>query len=113
MDVRRLSRGFDRRERLEDPIAMFRAGRDEPGIARLQHHHLTFQVEFGAPADHIADGLLVAAIDRLIIVRPFGRPQGHGDALARNEILLTEITLGRVLRTHLFHACVRHCSSTM
>lgn len=47
-------------EGLKDPVAVLSTTRNDPRISSLQYERLIFQVQFGAPFDHIAGGFVVA-----------------------------------------------------
>src|SRR2546425_5195350 len=76
-----------RGERFQNAVAMTRPMRDDPTIPRLKLEELTFELQFRAPTDHIANRLVFASGQFLVIVRRF-LPEPHRDSDARGQILL-------------------------
>src|SRR5262249_15769859 len=73
--------------------------------------HLPFQMQFGAPADHVTDGLVIARGRGFGLARLFLFPDTHRNMNARSEILLPHLPLRRILRLDLLDACVSHFAS--
>src|SRR2546430_12664614 len=58
--VKRRRRRFDGPKARENAIRVTRAARDDVRIARLEDHHLAFEMKLGTPLADVADDLVVA-----------------------------------------------------
>src|SRR5215510_7707726 len=68
-------------------------------------------MQFGAPADHVPDGLVIARGRWFGLARLFLFPETHRNVNARGEILLPHLPFRRILRLDLLDACVSHFAS--
>src|SRR5262245_55637059 len=68
-------------------------------------------MQFGAPADHVTDGLVIARGRWFGRARLFLFPDTHRNMNARSEILLPHLPFRRILRLDLLDACVSHFAS--
>src|ERR1700704_4086462 len=104
-------RGFDSRKGFDDPVAVLRICRHEPGIARGQMDGLTFKVEFGPSGNDVTDRLVVAAAGGFVRLRRFVPPQSHGQMFSRHEIGLSHRALRRGLFRNFLDRAVVHVSA--
>src|SRR5262245_8242431 len=91
---------------------MRRPFRHNPGVTRFEQHHLPFQMQLGAAADHKTDGLIIAYGRGFGLARLRFLPETHRDVNARSEILLPHLPFWRILRLDLLDACVSHFASS-
>ena len=94
--VARRRGGLDGGERLEDLVAVRGALGHHPRVPRLEQHHLPFDVQLGAPGDHVAHRLVRARRRLLVHAGLHLLPQPHPELLPRGEILLPHRPTGRV-----------------
>src|SRR5262245_62306918 len=63
-------------------------------------------MQLGPPVDYVADRLVVARRDRLVLARRLVLPEPHRDRLARREVLLLVLASRREVSRGLGHRSV-------